>query len=154
MSKLDVNENMKIGIDLKTIGQIVSLVVAGATMWFTLKGDVSSIELKMDAISEKVDRMYNNTSMEVIETKLESYDEKFEDNKDLVKELRDIPSKVDNLQSLSENKADKVHYHSYAVKKDIKNYDKAIDSLSSQINKLKSTISGLEKKNKNTGSAF
>ena len=46
MSKLDVNENMKIGIDLKTIGQIVSLVVAGATMWFTLKGDVSSIELK------------------------------------------------------------------------------------------------------------
>ena len=87
MSKLDVNENMKIGIDLKTIGQIVSLVVAGATMWFTLKGDVSSIELKMDAISEKVDRMYNNTSMEVIETKLESYDEKFEDNKDLVKEL-------------------------------------------------------------------
>ena len=48
MSKLDINENMKIGIDLKTIGQIVGLVVAGATMWFTLKGDVSSLYLKLN----------------------------------------------------------------------------------------------------------
>ena len=50
MSKLDINENMKLGIDLKTIGQIVGLVIAGATMWFTLKGDVSSLDLKLNGI--------------------------------------------------------------------------------------------------------
>ena len=46
----ELSEDTKLTLDLKTIGIIVSGVLALASMWFTLQADINDLKNKIDSI--------------------------------------------------------------------------------------------------------
>ena len=166
---INVSENTKFGLDIKTLIQVGGFLVIMVTGYMNLKNDVANLQQSIDSfvskqevesIEEKVNKMYDNTSMDVIVTKLDNYDEKFTDIKDLARELRDIPVELKKIKSdIAELKNDKpveipkVKYYDSDIKAlnkklgNIKDYSKEIEA-------LKAKIKGLEEKLENSGSAF
>ena len=103
---INVSENTKFGLDIKTLIQVGGFLVIMVTGYMNLKNDVANLQQSIDSfvskqevesIEEKVNKMYDNTSMDVIVTKLDNYDEKFTDIKDLARELRDIPVELKKI---------------------------------------------------------
>jgi|TARA_B100000900_G_C20225418_1_gene571638 hypothetical protein len=82
-----IGENTKVILDLKTIGIIVGGVIAGATMWFTLKADIALAMEKPEPVIDRVeydlkDELVRQTIMdtqedvEMILEKLDKLDER------------------------------------------------------------------------------
>ena len=77
---INVSENTKFGLDIKTLIQVGGFLVIMVTGYMNLKNDVANLQQSIDSfvskqevesIEEKVNKMYDNTSMDVIVTKLE-----------------------------------------------------------------------------------
>ena len=165
---INVSENTKFGLDIKTLIQVGGFLVIMVTGYMNLKNDVANLQHSIDSfvskqevesIEEKVNKMYDNTSMDVIVTKLDNYDEKFTDIKDLARELRNIPVELkklkEDIQTLKNFKPEipEIKYYDDDIKAlnkklaNIKDYSKEIEA-------LKAKIKGLEEKLENSGSAF
>ena len=92
---MKVDETTELTLDLKTIGLIVGGVLALASMWFTLQGDIK--ELQAQANPEEFvkqmefqlkDELIRSTILQ-IEKSTEGLKEDIEDNKESIKELED-----------------------------------------------------------------
>ena len=95
---MKVDESTELTLDLKTIGMIVGGVIALASMWFTLQGDIQEINSKIDNIGSEEfvqkmefqlkDELVRSTIIQ-IEKSTEVLKEDILDNKESIKELED-----------------------------------------------------------------
>ena len=90
-----IGEDTQVQLDLKTIGMIVGGVIALASMWFTLQGDIKDLQNQV-APEEFVKKMEFNLKDELIRTTIIQIDkstkdlkEDIEDNKTAIKENTD-----------------------------------------------------------------
>ena len=90
-----IGEDTQVQLDLKTIGMIVGGVIALASMWFTLQGDIKELQSQV-APEEFVKKMGYNLKDELIRTTIIQIDkstkdlkEDIEDNKTAIKENTD-----------------------------------------------------------------
>ena len=90
-----IGEDTQVQLDLKTIGMIVGGVIALASMWFTLQGDIKELQSQV-APEEFVKKMEFNLKDELIRTTIIQIDkstkdlkEDIEDNKTAIKENTD-----------------------------------------------------------------
>ena len=90
-----LGEDTQVQLDLKTIGMIVGGVIALASMWFTLQGDIKELQSQV-APEEFVKKMEFNLKDELIRTTIIQIDkstkdlkEDIEDNKTAIKENTD-----------------------------------------------------------------
>ena len=90
-----IGEDTQVQLDLKTIGMIVGGVIALASMWFTLQGDIKELQSQV-APEEFVKKMEFNLKDELIRTTIIQIDksttdlkEEIEDNKAAIKENTD-----------------------------------------------------------------
>lgn len=95
---MKVDESTELTLDLKTIGMIVGGVIALASMWFTLQGDIQEMNSKIDNIGSEEfvqkmefqlkDELVRSTIIQ-IEKSTEVLKEDILDNKESIKELED-----------------------------------------------------------------
>jgi hypothetical protein len=90
-----IGEDTQVQLDLKTIGMIVGGVIALASMWFTLQGDIKELQSQV-APEEFVKKMEFNLKDELIRATIIQIDksttdlkEDIEDNKIAIKENTD-----------------------------------------------------------------
>jgi gas vesicle protein len=90
-----IGEDTQVQLDLKTIGMIVGGVIALASMWFTLQGDIKELQNQI-APEEFVKKMEFNLKDELIRATIIQIDksttdlkEDIEDNKAAIKENTD-----------------------------------------------------------------
>ena len=90
-----IGEDTQVQLDLKTIGMIVGGVIALASMWFTLQGDIKELQSQV-APEEFVKKMEFNLKDELIRATIIQIDksttdlkEDIEDNKAAIKENTD-----------------------------------------------------------------
>ena len=91
-----ISEDTNIQLDLKTITIIVGGAISLASMWFTLQGEISSLQNKINNFSgdEFVQRMEFQLKDELIRSNViqidkltENMKEDIEENKELIKDL-------------------------------------------------------------------
>jgi len=94
----ELSEDTKLTLDLKTIGIIVAGVLSLASMWFTLQGNITDLQNKIDGLSGEEfvkqmefklkDELVRNTII-TIEKSTDGLKEDILDNKESIKELED-----------------------------------------------------------------
>ena len=94
----ELSEDTKLTLDLKTIGIIVVGVLSLASMWFTLQGNITDLQNKIDSLSGEEfvkqmefklkDELVRNTIIQ-IEKSTDGLKEDILDNKESIKELED-----------------------------------------------------------------
>tara|TARA_R100001460_G_scaffold44151_1_gene80742 strand:- start:3090 stop:3401 length:312 start_codon:yes stop_codon:yes gene_type:complete len=91
-----ISENTNVQLDLKTIGIIIAGTISLASMWFTLQGDISDLQNKIDNFSgdEFVQKMEFKFKDELIRSNIvqidkltENIKEDVEENKEAIKDL-------------------------------------------------------------------
>ena len=91
-----ISEDTNVQLDLKTIGIIIAGTISLASMWFTLQGEVSELQNKIDNFSgdEFVQRMEFQLKDELIRTNVIQIDnltknlkEDIQENKEAIKDL-------------------------------------------------------------------
>ena len=91
-----ISEDTNVQLDLKTIGIIIAGTVSLASMWFTLQGDISDLQNKIENFSgdEFVQKMEFKFKDELIRTNIvqidkltENIKEDVEENKEAIKDL-------------------------------------------------------------------
>jgi len=92
---MKVDETTELTLDLKTIGLIVGGVLALASMWFTLQGDIKDLQNQANPEEfvkqmefQLKDELIRSTILQ-IEKSTEGLKEDIEDNKESIKELED-----------------------------------------------------------------
>jgi|TARA_R100001509_G_C4677103_1_gene152197 hypothetical protein len=92
---MKVDESTELTLDLKTIGLIVGGVLALASMWFTLQGDIKELQNQQNPEEfvkqmefQLKDELIRSTILQ-IEKSTEGLKEDIEDNKESIKELED-----------------------------------------------------------------
>ena len=93
-----ISEDTEVKLDLKTIGMLVGGVIALASMWFTLQGEIQEMNSKIDNFSSEEfvqkmefqlkDELVRSTIIQ-IEKSTEVLKEDILDNKESIKELED-----------------------------------------------------------------
>jgi methyl-accepting chemotaxis protein len=93
-----ISEDTNVQLDLKTIGIIIAGTISLASMWFTLQGDITDLQNKIDNFSgdEFVQQMEFKFKDELIRTNIvqidkltENIKEDVEENKEAIKDLED-----------------------------------------------------------------
>ena len=93
-----IGEDTNVQLDLKTIGIIIAGTISLASMWFTLQGDISELQNKIDNFSgdEFVQQMQFKFKDELIRSNIVTIDkltenikEDVEENKEAIKDLED-----------------------------------------------------------------
>ena len=93
-----ISEDTNVQLDLKTIAMIIGGAVSLASMWFTLQGDISELQNKIDNFSgdEFVQQMEFKFKDELIRSNIVTIDkltenikEDVEENKEAIKDLED-----------------------------------------------------------------
>jgi hypothetical protein len=93
-----IGEDTNVQLDLKTIGIIIAGTISLASMWFTLQGDISELQNKIDNFSgdEFVQQMEFKFKDELIRSNIvqidkltENIKEDVEENKEAIKDLED-----------------------------------------------------------------
>jgi len=93
-----ISEDTNVQLDLKTIGIIIAGTISLASMWFTLQGDLTDLQNKIDNFSgdEFVQQMEFKFKDELIRTNIvqidkltENIKEDVEENKEAIKDLED-----------------------------------------------------------------
>ena len=91
-----ISEDTNVQLDLKTIGIIIAGTISLASMWFTLQGDITDLQNKIDNFSgdEFVQQMEFKFKDELIRTNIvqidkltENIKEDVEENKEAIKDL-------------------------------------------------------------------
>ena len=91
-----IGEDTNVQLDLKTIGIIIAGTISLASMWFTLQGDISELQNKIDNFSgdEFVQQMEFKFKDELIRSNIvqidkltENIKEDVEENKEAIKDL-------------------------------------------------------------------
>ena len=91
-----ISEDTNVQLDLKTIGIIIAGTVSLASMWFTLQGDISDLQNKIENFSgdEFVQKMEFKFKDELIRSNIVTIDkltenikEDVEENKEAIKDL-------------------------------------------------------------------
>jgi len=91
-----ISEDTNVQLDLKTIGIIIAGTISLASMWFTLQGEISELQNKIDNFSgdEFVQRMEFQLKDELIRTNVIQIDnltknlkEDIQENKEAIKDL-------------------------------------------------------------------
>jgi|TARA_R100000482_G_scaffold123848_1_gene74809 cell division protein FtsL len=93
-----ISEDTEVKLDLKTIGMLVGGVIALASMWFTLQGEIQEMNSKIDNFSSEEfvqkmefqlkDELVRSTIIQ-IEKSTEVLKEDILENKESIKELED-----------------------------------------------------------------
>ena len=93
-----ISEDTNVQLDLKTIGIIIAGTISLASMWFTLQGDISDLQNKIENFSgdEFVQKMEFKFKDELIRSNIVTIDkltenikEDVEENKEAIKDLED-----------------------------------------------------------------
>jgi cell division protein FtsL len=91
-----ISEDTNVQLDLKTIGIIIAGTISLASMWFTLQGEITTLNNKIDGFSgdEFVQRMEFQLKDELIRNNViqidkltENMKEDIEENKESIKDL-------------------------------------------------------------------
>jgi len=91
-----ISEDTNVQLDLKTIGIIIAGTISLASMWFTLQGEISDLNNKIENFSgdEFVQRMEFQLKDELIRNNViqidkltENMKEDIEENKEAIKDL-------------------------------------------------------------------
>tara|TARA_R100001244_G_scaffold132150_1_gene107313 strand:+ start:1120 stop:1422 length:303 start_codon:yes stop_codon:yes gene_type:complete len=95
-----IGEDTQVQLDLKTIGMIVGGVIALASMWFTLQGDIKDLQNQV-APEEFVKKMEFNLKDELIRSTIIQIDNATKDLKEDIQENREaIKTNSDKLYEL------------------------------------------------------
>ena len=89
---MEVSENSKVTLDLKTIGMIVGFTVSLATTYFTLKSDIA---LAMELPEAEVSKIEFSYKDELTRKTLENAINDMNTIKDDVKEIKEHLNKMD-----------------------------------------------------------
>jgi hypothetical protein len=95
-----ISEDTNVQVDLKTIGIIIAGTVSLASMWFTLQGDISDLQNKIENFSgdEFVQKMEFKFKDELIRSNIVTIDKLTENIKEDVEEnkeaIKDLENKV------------------------------------------------------------
>jgi len=95
-----ISEDTNVQLDLKTIGIIIAGTVSLASMWFTLQGDISDLQNKIENFSgdEFVQKMEFKFKDELIRSNIVTIDKLTENIKEDVEEnkeaIKDLENKV------------------------------------------------------------
>ena len=95
-----ISEDTNVQLDLKTIGIIIVGTVSLASMWFTLQGDISDLQNKIENFSgdEFVQKMEFKFKDELIRSNIVTFDKLTENIKEDVEEnkeaIKDLENKV------------------------------------------------------------
>ena len=95
-----IGEDTNVQLDLKTIGIIIAGTVSLASMWFTLQGDISDLQNKIENFSgdEFVQKMEFKFKDELIRSNIVTIDKLTENIKEDVEEnkeaIKDLENKV------------------------------------------------------------
>lgn len=91
-----ISEDTNVQLDLKTIGIIIAGTISLASMWFTLQGDITDLQNKIENFSgdEFVQKMEFKFKDELIRSNIvqidkltENIKEDVEENKEAIKDL-------------------------------------------------------------------
>lgn len=95
-----ISEDTNVQVDIKTIGIIIAGTVSLASMWFTLQGDISDLQNKIENFSgdEFVQKMEFKFKDELIRSNIVTIDKLTENIKEDVEEnkeaIKDLENKV------------------------------------------------------------
>ena len=96
-----IGEDTQVQLDLKTIGMIVGGVIALASMWFTLQGDIKELQNQQNP-EEFVKKMEFQLKDELIRTTVMQIEKSTEALKEDIKENKDqIEKNTDKIYELS-----------------------------------------------------
>jgi len=95
-----ISEDTNVQLDLKTIGIIIAGTISLASMWFTLQGDITDLQNKIENFSgdEFVQKMEFKFKDELIRSNIVTIDKLTENIKEDVEEnkeaIKDLENKV------------------------------------------------------------
>ena len=96
-----IGEDTQVQLDLKTIGMIVGGVIALASMWFTLQGDIKELQNAQNP-EEFVKKMEFQLKDELIRTTVMQIEKSTETLKEDIQENKDqIEKNTDKIYELS-----------------------------------------------------
>ena len=96
-----IGEDTQVQLDLKTIGMIVGGVIALASMWFTLQGDIKELQNQQNP-EEFVKKMEFQLKDELIRTTIIQIEKSTETLKEDIQENKEqIEKNTDKLYELS-----------------------------------------------------
>lgn len=96
-----IGEDTQVQLDLKTIGMIVGGVIALASMWFTLQGDIKDLQNQV-APEEFVKQMEFQLKDELIRTTIIQIEKSTETLKEDIQENKEqIEKNTDKIYELS-----------------------------------------------------
>ena len=96
-----IGEDTQVQLDLKTIGMIVGGVIALASMWFTLQGDIKDLQNQV-APEEFVKKMEFQLKDELIRTTIIQIEKSTTDLKEDIQENKEqIEKNTDKIYELS-----------------------------------------------------
>jgi hypothetical protein len=96
-----IGEDTQVQLDLKTIGMIVGGVIALASMWFTLQGDIKELQNQQNP-EEFVKKMEFQLKDELIRTTIIQIEKSTTDLKEDIQENKDqIEKNTDKIYELS-----------------------------------------------------
>ena len=96
-----IGEDTQVQLDLKTIGMIVGGVIALASMWFTLQGDIKELQNAQNP-EEFVKKMEFQLKDELIRTTVMQIEKSTEALKEDIQENKDqIEKNTDKIYELS-----------------------------------------------------
>lgn len=93
-----ISEDTNVQLDLKTIGIIIAGTISLASMWFTLQGEISDLNNKIENFSgdEFVQRMEFQLKDELIRNNVIQIDKLTENMKEDIKENKDAIKDLEN----------------------------------------------------------
>ena len=96
-----IGEDTQVQLDLKTIGMIVGGVIALASMWFTLQGDIKELQNQQNP-EEFVKKMEFQLKDELIRTTIIQIEKSTSDLKEDIQENKEqIEKNTDKIYELS-----------------------------------------------------
>jgi|TARA_B100000035_G_scaffold306226_1_gene308037 hypothetical protein len=96
-----IGEDTQVQLDLKTIGMIVGGVIALASMWFTLQGDIKELQNQQNP-EEFVKKMEFQLKDELIRTTIIQIEKSTTDLKEDIQENKEqIEKNTDKIYELS-----------------------------------------------------
>ena len=96
-----IGEDTQVQLDLKTIGMIVGGVIALASMWFTLQGDIKELQNQQNP-EEFVKKMEFQLKDELIRTTIIQIEKSTADLKEDIQENKEqIEKNTDKIYELS-----------------------------------------------------
>jgi len=96
-----IGEDTQVQLDLKTIGMLVGGVIALASMWFTLQGDIKDLQNQV-APEEFVKKMEFQLKDELIRTTIIQIEKSTSDLKEDIQENKEqIEKNTDKIYELS-----------------------------------------------------